>query len=107
LSARESDGAPEPPWQATCEEAIGTIGAGLDGAGRFRVGGDILVSRDALARLEGAIARLAPEACASAVGSAVDDALAQPGVALDGVRSLASIRDVIGLARRAPRREPL
>ncbi len=41
----------DPPWAATVEEAIGTLGAGPDAGGTFRVGGDLLVSRDALARL--------------------------------------------------------
>lgn len=79
----------DPPWLATREEAIGPIGAGRDAQGRFRVGGDLLVSRDALARLEAA----APDA--PDIGHLVDETLAARGVALDGVRSLASIRDVI------------
>jgi hypothetical protein len=79
----------DPPWTATREEAIGPIGAGRDAQGRFRVGGDLLVSRDALARLEAA----APGA--SDIGRLVDETLAAPGVALDGVRSLGTIRDVI------------
>lgn len=79
----------DPPWTATRDEAIGEIGAGRDAQGRFRVGGDLLVSRDALARLEGA-APGAPD-----VGRLVDETLATPGVALEGVRSLATIRDVI------------
>jgi hypothetical protein len=82
----------DPPWAATREEAIGPIGAGRDAQGRFRVGGDLLVSRDALARLEAA-APGAPD-----IGSLVDEILAAPGVALDGVRSLATIRDVIAEA---------
>ena len=35
------------PWSATVLEAIGTLGAGPDRNGVFRVGGDLLVSRDA------------------------------------------------------------
>jgi hypothetical protein len=79
----------DPPWTATREEAIGPVGAGRDAQGRFRVGGDLLVSRDALARLEAA-APGAPD-----IGRLVDETLAAPGVALDGVRSLGTIRDVI------------
>jgi hypothetical protein len=85
----------DPPWAATLEEAIGTIGAGIDAGGTFRVGGDLLVSRDALAALEARLA-LAPDAD---VPAAVDETLAVPGVALDGVRALASVRDVILRAR--------
>ncbi len=86
----------EPPWSATREEAIGTLGAGKDSDGVFRVGGDLLVSRDALARLE---AR-AVEAADETLGAVVDETLAAPGIALDGVRSLSSVRDVIAEARR-------
>jgi hypothetical protein len=100
----------DPPWTATVEEAIGVLGAGPDATGAFRVGGDLLVSRDALARLEVRAATLADDA----IAAAVDDSLAGPGVALDGVRSLTSVRDVILRARAAgsivatpdPRRGP-
>lgn len=91
----------DPPWAATRAEAIGTLGAGPDARGLFRVGGDLLVSRDALARLEAA-ALGAPD-----VGRLVDDTLAAPGVALDGVRSLETIREVIEDALGAlPGRRP-
>jgi hypothetical protein len=85
----------DPLWTATCEEAIGTLGAGPDARGTFRVGGDLLVSRDALARLE-ARAALASK---DDLGPAVDETLGGAGVALEGVRSLASVRDVIARAR--------
>lgn len=85
----------DPPWAATQQEAIGILGAGPDARGVFRVGGDLLVSRDALARLEAA-APVTPD-----VGRLVDEVLAAPGVALDGVRSLASVRDVIVAALAA------
>jgi hypothetical protein len=88
-AVEDDDPRADPPWAATRAEAIGPIGAGRDARGRFRVGGDLLVSRDALARLELA-APSAPD-----VGRLVDTTLAAPGVALDGVRSLATIRDVI------------
>ena len=86
---------PEPPWAATVEEAIGTLGAGPDSSGTFRVGGDLLVSRDALARLE---ARAAT-ASRDDLPGIVDETLAAPGVALDGVKSLASVLDVVTRAR--------
>ncbi len=88
----------DPPWAATGEAAIGVVGAGPDRHGVFRVGGDLLVSRDALLRLEAAAAA-AGEADLDAV---VDSALAAPGVALDGVRSLSTVRDVIAKARFGP-----
>jgi hypothetical protein len=87
----------DPPWAATCEEAIGVVGAGPDARGVLRVGGDLLVSRDALARLE---VRLR-DAPAADVPRIVDETLAAPGVALDGVKSLASIADVVARARAA------
>jgi hypothetical protein len=89
------ESAEDPPWAATVEEAIGTLGAGPDALGVFRIGGDLLVSRDALARLE---AR-SPQVPDDALGALVDELLAAPGVALDGVRSLMSVRDVIALGR--------
>ena len=87
----------DPPWAAVVEEVIGELGAGADASGRFRVGGDLLVSRDALASLEASLAG-APD---DEVGSRVDAALGAPGVALDGIRSLTSVRDVILAARAA------
>ena len=85
------------PWQATRQEAIGVVGAGRDSQGVFRVGGDLLVSRDSLARLEARVAG-SPRLSADDIGRIVDETLAAPGVALDGVRSLASIRDIIAEA---------
>ncbi|HEY8087213.1 MAG TPA: hypothetical protein VIF09_05200 [Polyangiaceae bacterium] len=86
---------PEPPWAATVEEAIGTLGAGPDAAGTFRVGGDLLVSRDALGRLE---ARAAA-ASRDDLPRIIDETLAAGGVALDGVKSLGSVLDVVRRAR--------
>jgi hypothetical protein len=86
----------DPPWTATCEEAIGIVGAGPDVRGRFRIGGDLLVSRDALASLEARV----QDAAEPELAHIVDETLARQGVALDGVRSLESIRDVIARARR-------
>lgn len=85
----------ERPWAASVDEAIGVLGAGPDARGVFRVGGDLLASRDAVARLEAAL----PATADDALGALVDETLAAPGVALDGVRSLESVRDVIALAR--------
>jgi hypothetical protein len=87
----------EPPWAATAEEAIGTIGAGPDAQDVFRIGGDLLVSRDALARLEAAT----PSTADADLPALVDATLAAPAVALDGVRSLESICAVIRRALAA------
>ena len=84
------------PWQASCEEAIGRIAAGRDARGVMRIGGELMASRDALARLEAAIASEQAD-----VEEAVVATLGAPGVVTFGVRSLASIRDVILAARRA------
>ena len=90
------DARADPPWTATRVEAIGSVGAGRDARGNFRVGGDLLVSRDALARLETRIDVTSdPE-----IGALVDETLGAPGVAIDGIRSLKSVRDVILDARR-------
>lgn len=86
----------EPPWAAVYDEAIGRIGAGPDARGVFRVGGDLLVSRDALAQLETRVAVAAEDD----VGPLVDASLTAPGVALDGIQSLTNLRDVIVRARR-------
>jgi hypothetical protein len=86
----------EPPWLATVDEAIGPLGAGPDASGTFRVGGDLLVSRDALALLE-ARAATAP---LDDLPALVDATLGARGVALDGVKSLTSLLDVITRARR-------
>jgi hypothetical protein len=94
--ADDSLRAADPPWTATCEEAIGLLGAGPDARGVFRVGGDLLVSRDALARLESRAAE-APE---DEIARITDETLGAPGVALDGIRSLKSVRDLIERARR-------
>ena len=86
----------DPPWSATRHEAIGLVAAGRDREGRLRVGGELMASRDVMARLESEIA-------AAAVGGQIDgaridravDTLAAPGVAMLGVRTLQTIRDAI------------
>lgn len=92
----------EPAWAATREEAIGIVAAGRDRDGRMRVGGELMASRDVIARIEREI-----EAATSGGfvdGARIDravDALAAPGVAMLGVRSLRSIRDAIDAALAA------
>ncbi len=89
----------DPAFIATTSAAIGEIGAGPDARGVFRVGGDLLVSRDALAALE---AR-APRTDIPDIASLVNETLGAPGVAIDGVRDLASIADVVERALAAGR----
>jgi hypothetical protein len=86
----------DPPWLATIPETIGPLGAGPDATGRFRIGGDLLVSRDALFSLETSVATARDED----LDLLIDTTLRAPHVALDGVRSLTSVRDVIVAARR-------
>ncbi|MDB4994411.1 MAG: hypothetical protein JWM74_1843 [Myxococcaceae bacterium] len=88
----------EPPWAATVNEAIGMVAAGRDRHGVLRVGGDLLASRDALARLEARVIGAAPEAVAAIVAEELGD----PRVALDGVKSLDSVRDVLVRALSVP-----
>lgn len=102
--ASEGGGAGEPAWAATREEAIGVVAAGRDVDGRLRVGGELMASRDALARLEDLVASLPPDAGEDDVGRAVDEALTTRGAVTFGVRSLASVRDAILDALRAPAR---
>ena len=88
----------DPPWAATVAEVIGEIGAGPDAQGIFRVGGDFLASRDAVARLERNVAELRASAHGvdvNAVQECVVAAFTAQGVALDGVRSPTSMTDAI------------
>jgi len=84
----------EPPWTAQVEEVMGTLGAGADGEGVFRFGGDLLASRDAVGRVARRVAGLA-EATVDAVGQVVDEELGPTSVLLDGVRDLRNARDVL------------
>ncbi|MDB5218905.1 MAG: hypothetical protein JWO86_6832 [Myxococcaceae bacterium] len=92
----------EPAWAAIRDEAIGVVGAGRDGTGRMRVGGELMASRDAVARLEERLAATDSTDPAE-IGALVDASLGAPDVALVGVRSLTSLRDVIVEASRLPR----
>lgn len=89
----------DPPWAAVREEAIGAVAAGPDRAGRLRVGGELMASRDAVSRLEDRVAELPTDADLDELGGAVDDALSTRGAVIFGVRSLRSIRDVVAAAR--------
>jgi hypothetical protein len=86
----------DPAWTAQVEEAIGRLGAGVDAQDTFRIGGELLVSRDVLARLEARVA-VAPD---GDIGRIVDEELTAPGVAIEGIASFASFREVILEARR-------
>ncbi len=84
-----------PPWSVVSEEAIGDISVGRDPAGRLEVGGELMASRDALARLRDALAALPAGASQEDIGRVVDEAMTGGGAVSFGVRSLASIRDAI------------
>lgn len=84
----------EPPWDASIDESIGPLCAGRDRAGVLRVGGELMASADAIGALEERL-RDAPRQDLDAI---VDAVFTAPGVALFGVRSLRSIRDVIAAA---------
>jgi hypothetical protein len=93
----------QPPWSAMREEAIGPVGAGPDASGKLRVGGELMASRDAIARLEDLAGALPPDAGVDDVGRVVDDVFGDAsgrGALLFGVRSLGSIRDVLVEARQ-------
>jgi hypothetical protein len=92
----------DPPWLATVEETIGTLGAGPDAAGAMRVGGDLLASADAILALERALAAALQDTDAE-IARMVDEALDAPGVTLFGVRERASLVDVIRTARERQR----
>ncbi|CAN5608916.1 hypothetical protein BH09MYX1_BH09MYX1_26990 [soil metagenome] len=83
--------AEDPPWVASVEEAIGPVSAGRDRLGALRLGGELMASFDAVAELE---ARLR-DASRQDLDAIVDAVFTAPRVALFGVRSLRSIRDVL------------
>jgi hypothetical protein len=87
--ATDADLRAEPPWASTREEAIGIVAAGRDREGAMRLGGELMVSRDAVKGLESRLAHHED------IATAVDATLGAPDVALVGVRSLTSVRDVL------------
>lgn len=96
----------ERAWDATCNEAIGSVGAACDEHGSVSIGGEWMISRDAHAKLERELSRLAQAGRFDdlTIGACIDTELAAPGVALFGVRSLQSIREVVLEAWRAQQR---
>lgn len=79
--------ADDPPWDVVREEAIGPVGALVDHAsGAVRVGGELLVSRDALGELEAAASAQRAASGPREWTSLVRAHLAAPGVALEGAR---------------------
>lgn len=97
--------ADEPRWAASLDEVIGVVGAGADASGQLRLGGDLLASRDALDRVASRVAAL-PDDTADierVVGAIVDQELSPTSVGFDGVRDLATVRDVLVRARAAAR----
>ena len=94
-AASAGDPRAEPAWAATREEAIGVVAAGRDRDGVMRVGGELMVSRDAVKSLETRLAEAGAGTDAASIGALVDATLGAPDVALAGVRSLTSVRDAI------------
>jgi hypothetical protein len=87
----------EPPWAARVEEAIGPVCAGRDALSVLRLGGDFMASRDAIERLEASVVHV-PEPAAEALTVRVNEAFGAPGIALEGVRDLSSLRTALLLA---------
>lgn len=90
----------DPPWQAWCEDAIGRICAGRDGAGRLRLGGEFMASVDAVQAVEDGVLRLGSGLSADAVGQLIDGAFARSNGTILGVTDLRKIRDVLLEAAR-------
>jgi hypothetical protein len=84
----------EPPWAATVGEVIGAVAAGRDANGVLRLGGDFLASRDAVARVESEVGKLAAVLTLDAVGAIVNEAFLPPAV-IDGVKDLRSLQRVL------------
>lgn len=99
----------ERAWDATLPEAIGDIGASVE-ASHLRLGGAFMASEDAVREFEGRVSALGPTATRDDIGADADAVFASAGaaqdvrVALFGVRSLASIRDVAFAALENARR---
>ena len=98
----DPDPSGDPPWSATAEEIIGTLGAGPDRHGALRLGGALLASRDAVSEVETRASAIGPDE--GELGRMVDAVFRAPGVALDGVRSLHTVRNVLreALSKRGP-----
>lgn len=88
----------DPRWTAQIDEVIGIVAAGRDRNSRLRVGGQFMASRDAVTRLEEKIASLVETSSLIDIGAVVDAELTKPGIALHGIKSLLSVRDVIARA---------
>ena len=87
-SMAEVDGT---PWSARVDEAIGPLFSGRDAHGKLRLGGELVASRDRVTWLEDRVDDTTDEE----LGGLVDEAFGASGVALFGVRRLASILDVL------------
>jgi hypothetical protein len=82
--------APRPlAWSATTEAPIGEIGVGIDAHGRVRIGGELMASVDAIARVEVRLAAI-DRKNEVAVREVLVSELDRPEVALFGVSSAES-----------------
>lgn len=82
----------DPPWTVTVEEAIGRLGACRTETGEIRLGGELMVSRDALSGLEGWLAEARD---VDEVREAVRTCLGVEGTALFGVRDLEALVSLV------------
>ncbi len=82
-------------WERRIDEALGPIFSGRDGRGAWRLGGELVASRDAVGSMEEGLLALGPAPSPEEVGALAFATLAAPGVALFGVKSLSSIRDLL------------
>ncbi len=93
-----------PAWSASVEEAIGEVAAGRDADGALVLGGDFMASRDAVQEVARRVAAFSPELLATegpkVAAAIVDEVFLRPGVAIEGVKSLASLADVLVRAAR-------
>lgn len=83
----------EEPWAATVPEAMGDLGATF-AAGHLHLGGALMASEDAVREFEGRVSALPAGSSVDDLGADADAVFAAEGVALFGVRSLVSVRDV-------------
>jgi lipoate-protein ligase A len=95
----EEDVRADPPWASSIEEPIGIVAAGRDRNGALKLGGDMFASRDAIALAGSRVDELPRGAGVDTIGRIIDEIFTPSNVALDGVRNLTSLRDVLMNAR--------
>jgi hypothetical protein len=84
----------EPAWTSRIEEAIGWVCAGPDAGGMLRLGGELMASRDAVAKIESDVAALGASATREDLGKVVNEAFGA-GTVIEGVKELGNVRDAL------------